>query len=135
MITETEYKEACINRDLCQEIINRYHNERAERFKEKMLTNPVFTDEELHYSAYSLCPCGHGLAYPEGCGGFHYWDCSAILKGIADKNVTHTSPLPFSMYDVKGESEHRGTTRGVFKPKVEFEVKCDESNNHENKTN
>ena len=117
MISEEEYKEACKQLDSAQKVINKYHKEEQQRFDLRLKNNPVFTDEELFYSAYSLCPCGHGLAYPKGCGPGHYWDCSAILKGIHDKSVTHTGQLPFTFYDIKGESERNGTTRGVFKPK------------------
>lgn len=84
-----------------------------------MAENPIFTDDELVYSANQLCPCGHGLAYPKDCGPSHYWDCSAILKGIADKSVQHTGQLPFAFYYIKVESERNGTTRGVFKPRGE----------------
>jgi hypothetical protein len=79
--------------------------------------NPIFTDDELRYSARDLCPCGHGLAYPKECGTSHYWDCSAILKGIADSKIAHTGRLPFIYYSIKSESAQNGTTRGVFIPK------------------
>lgn len=117
MITEEQYEAARIQHDESQSVINQYHKERVEAFNERLKTNPIFKDEELFYSAASLCPCGHGLAYPKGCGGHHYWDCSAILKDIADPTVEHTGKLPFAFYSIKGESEHNGTTRGVFKPK------------------
>lgn len=119
MVSEDEYKQAVKQNEESQEVINQYHKDKREAFDKKMEENPIFTDEELFYSTYNLCPCGHGLAYPKGCGGNHHWDCSAILKGAADKSVEHTGKLPFSFYDVKGESEHRGTTRGIFKPQKE----------------
>jgi len=121
MITEEEYKEAIKQKDAAQSIITRYGAEKQKRFDERMKTNPIFTDEELIYSADTLCPCGHGIAYPAGCSPWHYWDCSAILKGIADKNVQHTARLDFTCYEIKCEQQPsaRGlTTRGVFKPKV-----------------
>lgn len=117
MITKEQYDTACTQRDEAQETINKYHREKMERFKERLKDNPIFTDEELVYSAFQLCDCGHGLAYPKDCGPGHYWDCSAILKGIADNKVEHTGELPFAFYDIKGESERNGTTRGVFMPK------------------
>jgi hypothetical protein len=117
MITEEQLKEAREGEKKAQEIIRQYFIERNEVFKKRLAENPIFTDEELRYSAVSLCPCGHGLAYPKDCNINHYWDCSAILKGIADKNVQHTAKLPFSFYNIKSENEQRGTTRGIFKPK------------------
>jgi len=122
MISKEQYDKAITNQLRDEEIINQYHKEKNESFKNRLKENPIFTDDELIYSAYALCPCGHGLAYPKDCSTFHYWDCSAILKGIADKNIQHTDQLPFSFYDVKSESDYRGTTRGVFKPKVIEEI-------------
>lgn len=118
MITEDEYNEAKLQYDKSQKTINQYHKEKLERFEKRLKENPIFTDDELRYSRYTLCPCGHGLAYPKDCGMNHYWDCSAILKGIADPNIEHTGQLPFSFYDVKSENDQE-TTRGVFKPRKE----------------
>lgn len=118
MISEEQFKAATTAKNEAEETINAYFKQKAEAFNRRLIENPVFTDDELYYSATSLCPCGHGLAYPKGCGAWHYWDCSAILKGIADKSVKHTDRLPFSIYGVKGESEYRGTTRGVFIPQI-----------------
>lgn len=115
-ITEEQYKQAVQKREECDETIHEYHRQRLDAFKERLKSNPIFTDDELFYSRESLCPCGHGLAYPKGCGMNHYWDCSAILKGIADNSVEHTGQLPFAFYDVKGERDGQ-STRGVFKPK------------------
>ena len=117
MIRREEYDSAVKQQKKSQEIINQFHKEQAERFSKRMANNPIFTDEELRYSAKMLCPCGYGLAYPKSCGAFHYWDCSAILKGTADDMVTHTSQLPFNVTNIKSESESRGTTRGVCRPK------------------
>jgi len=119
MITEQQYSEALEQEKIAKEIISQYNLEKLEGFKQRMKDNPIFTDDELHYSAISLCPCGHGLAYPKECSPWHYWDCSAILKGVADPKVIHTGQLPFIFYNVKGESEHNGTTRGVFKPQAQ----------------
>lgn len=118
MVTEEEYEKACNDEQAARAVILQYGRERAEAFEQRLKDSPIFTDEELHYSRSTLCPCGHGLAYPKDCGAFHYWDCSAILKGIADASVQHTGRLPFAFYDVKGE---RGTetTRGVYRPKVD----------------
>ena len=117
MISKEQYKKLIALNKRVEKKINEYHKQREEAFQKRLIENPIFTDDELFYSATALCPCGHGLAYPKDCGFQHYWDCSAILKGIADKNVEHTGQLPFSFYKVKGESEYNGTTRGVFRPK------------------
>lgn len=119
MITKSEFEAALKQKDEAQSVIVQYNKEQQDAFDARLKDNPIFTDDELRYSAVSLCPCGHGLAYPIACGPFHYWDCSAILKGVADKSVTHCRQLSFSFYDVKSESEQRGTTRGVFRPKVQ----------------
>jgi hypothetical protein len=111
MVTEEEYKLACLQKDSAEDIIIEYNNQKNEEFKERLKNNPIFTDDELFYSATVRCPCGAGLAYPKGCTPFHYWDCSDILKGIQDNSVKHTAQLPFTMYEVKGESERNGTTR------------------------
>lgn len=118
-VTKEQYDDAVALKDKAQETINEFFRQKRERFDLRIKENPIFTDDELFYSASSLCPCGHGLAYPKECGPSHYWDCSAILKGIADTNVKHTGQLPFMFYDVKGESENNGTTRGVCRPKPE----------------
>lgn len=111
MISQKEYEDALTQVKEAQNVINQFHREKAQAFEERMKNNPVFTDDELKYSATNKCPCGYGLAYPLNCGPHHYWDCSAILKGIADPYVVHTGKLPFVFYDIKSESELRGTTR------------------------
>lgn len=116
MITKEQYQQARKQRDEAEKTINTYHKEKRELFDQRLKENPIFTDDELIYAATSLCPCGHGLAYPKECGPSHYWDCSAILRGIADPNVQHTGKAPFMYYKIKGESEQNGTTRGVFRP-------------------
>jgi hypothetical protein len=118
MITDEQYREALEKEADAKQIIRQYFAEKEERLQKRLADGEPLTDEELKYSAVTLCPCGHGLAYPKEASPHHYWDCSAILKGIADKTVDHTAKLPFMYYDVKGESEERGTTRGVFRPKT-----------------
>lgn len=120
MITEDEYTAAIAAKNAAEATITQYHSEKVGAFEERLRTNPVFKDEELIYAAYILCPCGHGMAYPRGCGPLHYWDCSAILRGIADKEVEHAGQQPFTMTNIKSEqqaSAHGATTRGVFRPK------------------
>ena len=112
MVSKELYDLAISQKENAQTIINEYHHEQQEAFNSRIKNNPIFTDDELIYSATARCPCGHGLAYPKDCGINHYWDCSAILKGIEDKEVKHTAQLPFSFYNIKGESERKGTTRG-----------------------
>lgn len=121
MITEKQYKDALTAKESAQEIINRFHAEESDAFSARLASGIPFADSELVYSESTLCPCGHGLAYPTNCGSNHYWDCSAILKGIQDDKVKHTGKLQFAFYEVKSEGETYGsrqTTRGVFKPKA-----------------
>jgi hypothetical protein len=124
MVTEEQYQDAVKQNESSEKIINEYHKQKRDAFDLRMKNNSIFTDDELRYSAYNLCPCGHGLAYPKDCGPDHYWDCSAILKGIADKNVEHCPQLPFTMSKIKSEDNtlpggKKMTTRGVFNPKTD----------------
>lgn len=122
MISEDRYKQAVEDQEAAQEIINQYFKEMREQFKERLESGEPFDDDELLYSRRSLCPCGHGLAYPKNCGPSHYWDCSAILKGIAEPGKDkHTAQLPFAFYNVKGERDNE-TTRGVFHPKEDIDA-------------
>jgi hypothetical protein len=116
VISEEEYQKATVQMREAEEIISTYYKEQVEAFRKRLAENPIFTDEELRYSATALCPCGHGLAYPKNCEPNYHWDCSAILKGIADDKDQHTALLPFVFYKVTGESERNGTTRGVRLP-------------------
>jgi len=118
MITKEQYDQAIEQEKKAQEIMRAYYKQQDDAFEKRLVENPIFTDDELAYSATTLCPCGHGLAYPKACGIHYHWDCSAILKGIANRTIEHTSQLPFAYYDIKGESEYRGSSRGVFKPRV-----------------
>lgn len=124
MIPRAIFDAAVAAKELVEKIIAAFMKEQAEAFQERFKRfesgAEPFKDEDLIYSAETLCPCGHGIAYPKGCGGFHHWDCSAILKGIADRSVQHTGQLPFTFYEVKSEqqpSANGATTRGVFRPK------------------
>lgn len=115
MISEPELNDARQRKNDAEAIIAQYHREQSAAFEERVKTNPVFTDSELIYSRDSLCPCGHGLAYPAACGPGHYWDCSAILKGIADPQVKHCGQMPFAFYEIKSERGEE-TTRGMLRP-------------------
>lgn len=110
-VSREEYDQACNDIERARLIIAQYFKERQERFKQRMESPEPFTDEELIYAAEEYCPCGHGLAYPDGCGIDHYWDCSAILKGTADEEAEHTEKLLFSEHQILGESALAGTTR------------------------
>jgi hypothetical protein len=119
MITESQYEKAIEDEKAAREIINAYGKQERYAFSQRLIDNPIFTDDELIYAAFNLCPCGHGIAYPVNCGPGHYWDCSAILKNIASDDVKHTDKLPFVCYEIKSEkqpSARGATTRGVFKP-------------------
>ena len=69
----------------------------------------------LVYAANKYCLCGMGLAYEtRGLSGVPiqgFWDCSGILLGTADSDVKHSDIYPFVFYEIKPESEGRGTTR------------------------
>jgi hypothetical protein len=71
----------------------------------------VYKDKDLTYAAYSRCPCGAGLAYPDDASPFEgYWDCSDILTDRAktkqeEGSVTHTGKLPFIFYEVLSENQ------------------------------
>lgn len=120
MITKEEYEKARLEKQKLEDLMAQYHKEQRqladERYKE-FSSGKYYQDEDLFYSAYSFCPCGHGLAYVKGPGSQTFWDCSGILKGIADSSVEHTGRLPFAFYDVKGESAG-SSTRGRFQPKL-----------------
>ena len=115
-ITEQEYTDALKQRDILEEIIQAYHKQREEDLEQRLKDNPIFSDDELIYSAITLCPCGYGLAHPKNCGMHHYWSCAGILKGIADVKAKHSPKLSFIFHEIKSESEYNGTTRGEFKP-------------------
>lgn len=124
MSTQDQYNKACVQKKEAQEVIDEYFKEQKtifdKRYAEFQQGAKPFTDEELRYAAHKLCPCGHGLAYPKDCGIAHHWDCSAILKGIAEPDKKHTAQLPFAFYNILSEESPRAagiTTRGVFKPK------------------
>lgn len=119
-ITKEQFEEAIRAKEEADKLINAYLKQEQAKFDERLLAGTPFTDDELIYAATSLCPCGHGVAYPKGCNPHHYWDCSAILKGIADPGVQHIGKLPFALYEIKSEgqpSANGATTRGVFRPK------------------
>lgn len=117
-ITKEQYDEAVQKQKESEQVILGYHRQKAEDFQERLRTNPIFTVDELFFSREARCPCGAGLAYPKECGTGHYWDCSAILMGTHDENVTHTDKKPFSFWDVKGERDGR-TTRPSSETKAE----------------
>lgn len=115
MITNEEYNQAVVRKGKAQEIIDIYNIQEREVFNNRLKSGQPFIDAELTYSRSHLCPCGYGLAYPSNCDLSHYWDCSAILKGIANPDVKHCGQLPFVFYEIKSENDEM-TTRGVFKP-------------------
>lgn len=62
MINEQEYLTATSKREESQKIINKYHKEQSDEFEKRLDNNSIFKDEELVYSAYTLCPCGHRIS-------------------------------------------------------------------------
>lgn len=119
-ISREQFEAACRAKDEAEKVIAAFGKQNRDAFDERLNSGRPFTDDELIYSARDLCPCGHGIAYPKGCAPNHYWDCSAVLKGIADQGVKHTGRLPFTFYEIKSENQpsaYGETTRGVFRPK------------------
>jgi hypothetical protein len=64
-----------------------------------------FKLEELTFAAHTRCICGHGFAYPNNCGPFSSWTCSAILRGLAQAGSSHDSAMPFAFYELKSENQ------------------------------
>ena len=91
--------------------------------REALLAKPL--NDRLTYAAHARCDCGAGMAYdPAAKGdptsplmlersGPRQWECSDILRfetytsdqKLAVKAATHTSPLPFALYEVKSENQ------------------------------
>lgn len=73
--------------------------------------------ERMCFAAYARCECGAGMAYDKAVatpyGENAKWQCSAIIRfeelpadeQARAKAATHTPPLPFAFYDVKGENQ------------------------------
>lgn len=68
-------------------------------------TDALLTDADLVYAATVRCPCGAGMAHPVDADMRGAWDCSAILKGTAARDVKHEAQLPFVFYAVKSENQ------------------------------
>ena len=79
----------------------------SERVKRTRRADPsaAFSAAELIFAAYERCVCGAGMAYPIGCSPHDAWHCSAILRGIASRERAHSSPMPFSFYEIKSENQ------------------------------
>lgn len=90
-------------------------NKTAARIQKAEQGKGDFKEEELIFSAHTRCECGSGMAYSKlGTELMGSWVCSAILMGSADKEVLHTSSLPFAFYDLQSElqpSANGQTTR------------------------
>jgi hypothetical protein len=114
-ITDKQYIEAAEAKAKAEELMSQYHQQKREQFAERMRTNPIFSLDELRFSAYARCKgCGAGLAYPKECSPGHYWDCSAVLLGqVVDPGPEHVQ-YPFAFYEIKSEdqpSANGATTR------------------------
>lgn len=93
----------------------RRDEEAEKRIRQAKEGTRFFQPDELVYAARSLCDCGHGMAYPKFTGINGEWNCSAVLRGIADRGE-HQTGLPFMFYEIKSEndnSEGGHTTRGA----------------------
>jgi hypothetical protein len=109
MITREEYEAAKTAHDDAQKVINEYATQEEQRryalAQKHEAEGHTYTDAELVYAATARCGCGAGLAYFKGTSLRGFWDCSATLKGTADKAVQHTDRLPFAFYEVKSEKQ------------------------------
>jgi len=70
--------------------------------------------DRMVYSAFTRCPCGAGMAYDPLAEDENstlvgplsgYWDCSAIILGVADPKAKHEAKLPFAFYNIKSEGQ------------------------------
>jgi len=80
--------------------------ETKERIKYAEQGEGDFTVYDLNYAARFSCVCGAGMAYPDGIGMHGSWHCSAILLGVASRDVEHTPAHPFAFYEVKSETQN-----------------------------
>ncbi len=123
MITRAQYDAASESKKQAEEVMHAYHAQESNKADERIKTGVPFADDELIYAALTLCPCGHGLAYPKNPGSLkRQWECSAVLRNLSGVGPEHSPALPFSCYEIKSEqqpSANGATTRGVFKPKPE----------------
>lgn len=111
IVSHEEYMDALLQRQLLDQRIRTYEAERqtAVHLRAHKLAEP-FKDDELVYSRENRCNCGAGLAYPKGCGPFHYWRCSAQLKTAGGQVPgLHSNPLPFGSYEIKAENAAHST--------------------------
>lgn len=86
-----------------------------------------YRDSDLIYAAFNRCKCGAGLAYPRGCGGWHYWACSDLLTGRAaatDPNDAwaHSPRLPFVAYEIKSEQQPSANGATTRRPDVDVRL-------------
>lgn len=109
MITREQYEVAVQQENAAHEIIQAYGKQKHEEFEARWERfkrgEGFFTDDDLCYAAGARCHCGAGLAYPRECGGFHQWDCSAVLKGTHDKSKNPHEVYPFAFYSIKSEGQ------------------------------
>jgi transcription elongation factor Elf1 len=91
------------------EAFNQECKAEAERTKQRLsdiaLGKNHFTVYELSFSAYAVCKCGAGLAYPDGIGMHGAWYCSAYLLGNDAKPAIKHEIFPFAFYEIKSESQ------------------------------
>lgn len=116
-----------------EEKAKKLRGEASESRKQRDLKRPAF--DRLVYAAASRCACGYGMAYdPTGkltaspdripSSRPHSWECAGTLLYRANelsddqrsfvKEALHDSPLPFTFYEIKSESQpsaHGATTR------------------------
>lgn len=119
-ISKEEYEAASKQRDAAEATMNAYHAQEQNVFNQRMNDNPIFTPEELVYSAFARCKgCNAGLAYPKGCGPRHYWDCADVLTGKIQNPGKEHVQFPFMFYDIKSEEQPSANGATTRPPKTE----------------
>lgn len=99
-----------------RELREQQSNEVEKRIKLSHAGKGDFKLNELRFAAFDRCSCGAGMAYPVNISPSGSWDCSAILRGLAEAGSTHSSSMPFAFWEVKSEdqpSANGHTTRPV----------------------
>lgn len=109
--TEDELRAAVDAGKVAEKELSRRAHEQAVAVVERVSclfagdSSAAFEPDELRYAAHVRCSCGAGMAYPLEIGPRGAWSCSAILRGTASREVAHTEPRPFALYEIKSEGQ------------------------------
>lgn len=108
LLAEVRDLEAKLNAK--REELNAIWREEGKVYEERIASanrgNGDFKLDELRFAAKDRCACGAGMAYPKDyMNPKGDWYCSAILRGVADREKRHTAPLSFLYYEIKSEDQ------------------------------